>query len=65
MYFQGASVIRMLQEMMGSESFFTGIEKYLIKYEWGTAKTDDLWAELGQVSIAYVLCNVFVNGNEA
>ena len=54
-YLQGASVIRMLQEMMGSESFFTGIEKYLIKYEWGTAKTDELWAELGQVSVTYVL----------
>ena len=46
---QGASIIRMLQEMMGSEPFFDGISKYLLKYEWSTATTDDLWAELGQV----------------
>ena len=39
----------MLQEMMGSDSFFAGIAKYLVKYEWGTAKTDNLWTELGQV----------------
>ena len=43
-------MIRMLQEIMGSDSFFAGIAKYLVKYEWGTAKTDDLWAELGQVN---------------
>ena len=34
---------------MGSDSFFAGIAKYLVKYEWGTAKTDNLWTELGQV----------------
>ena len=59
-------MIRMLQEIMGSDSFFAGIAKYLVKYEWGTAKTDDLWAELGQVNellycvISCLFCSAYL-----
>ncbi|KAK3612375.1 hypothetical protein CHS0354_031968 [Potamilus streckersoni] len=52
-YSKGASVIRMSQEMLGREKFFQGIGRYLKKHEWGTAKTDDLWAELGNVNAGY------------
>lgn len=52
-YSKGASILRMLQEMMGSEPFFDGISTYLTKYEWSTATTDDLWADLGQVPAGY------------
>lgn len=52
-YSKGASVIRMLQEIMGSTSFFAGIAKYLVKYEWGTATTDNLWTELETVPGGY------------
>ena len=36
---------------MGSTSFFAGIAKYLVKYEWGTATTDNLWTELETVCV--------------
>lgn len=48
-YSKGASIIRMLQVIMGQKEFFNGINRYLTKYKWSNAKTDDLWAELGQV----------------
>ncbi|KAL4239647.1 hypothetical protein ACF0H5_000454 [Mactra antiquata] len=48
-YSKGASILRMLQEMLGSGAFFDGISTYLKKYEWSTATTDDLWADLGQI----------------
>ena len=57
---QGASVIRMLQSLMGKEAFFQGVSKYLKKYTFRNAKTDDLWTELGQVSnLSKMLINVF------
>lgn len=49
-YSKGAAILRMLQEMLGSEQFFEGIKTYLTKYEWSTATTDDLWKDLGQVN---------------
>ncbi|XP_060595216.1 glutamyl aminopeptidase-like [Ruditapes philippinarum] len=51
-YSKGASILRMLQEMMGSGVFFDGISTYLKKYEWSTATTNDLWDDLGQVPVA-------------
>ena len=50
-YPKGASVIRMLENWMGKEKFFRGISKYLKKYKFQNAQTDDLWTELGEVSI--------------
>ncbi|KAL3859955.1 hypothetical protein ACJMK2_010134, partial [Sinanodonta woodiana] len=52
-YSKGASVIRMSQSILGRDRFFQGIGRYLKKHEWGTAKTDDLWAELGNVNAGY------------
>ena len=49
-FMQGATVIRMLQNLMGKDAFFKGVSKYLKKYTFKNAKTDDLWNELGQVS---------------
>lgn len=48
-YSKGASVIRMLASIMGSNKFFGGIGRYLDRYKWSNAKTDDLWATLGEV----------------
>ncbi|XP_067672727.1 glutamyl aminopeptidase-like [Haliotis asinina] len=48
-YSKGAAVIAMLQSIMGKDKFFEGIANYLKEYEWGNAKTDDLWQALGEV----------------
>ena len=46
---QGSSVIRMLEQWMGRERFFSGISRYLRAYQYTNARTDDLWAALGEV----------------
>ncbi|PIK40302.1 Glutamyl aminopeptidase [Apostichopus japonicus] len=45
-YSKGASVIRMLNDFMGEESFKEGLQRYLKKYEFGNAKSADLWEQL-------------------
>ncbi|KAL5018116.1 hypothetical protein ScPMuIL_003838 [Solemya velum] len=49
-YSKGSAVIRMLEVTMGHNTFFEGVKKYLDKYRFSNAKTDDLWAELGTVT---------------
>lgn len=51
-YSKGASVIRMLESIMGKDKFFEGVSKYLKTFAWGNAKTDDLWAALGMADEA-------------
>ncbi|CAL1528269.1 unnamed protein product [Lymnaea stagnalis] len=45
-YNKGSAVIRMLKSIMGDENFNNGIVNYLNKFQWGNAKTDDLWQSL-------------------
>jgi glutamyl aminopeptidase len=45
-YSKGSSVIRMLENFMGRESFRRGVQQFLKKYSFKNAVTDDLWAEL-------------------
>ncbi|XP_074648583.1 aminopeptidase A-like [Tubulanus polymorphus] len=47
-YSKGASVIRMLESVMGKDKFMTGIQAYLKKFAYKNAKTDDLWEELNK-----------------
>lgn len=49
-YSKGASVIRMLAEYLGEDTFKTGLRQYLRKHMWGNAKTADLWESLGKAS---------------
>ncbi|XP_070546687.1 thyrotropin-releasing hormone-degrading ectoenzyme-like [Ptychodera flava] len=49
-YYKGISVVRMLQTMLGDDSFRDGLMSYLRKYEYGNANADDLWAELTEIS---------------
>uniref|UniRef100_A0A0B7BBW7 Aminopeptidase n=1 Tax=Arion vulgaris TaxID=1028688 RepID=A0A0B7BBW7_9EUPU len=51
-YSKGCSVIRMLESIMGKDRFFEGVSEYLRKFEWGNAKTDDLWAVLSKHSLS-------------
>ena len=55
--FKGASVIRMLQNLMGKEAFFEGVSKYLKAHIYQNARTDDLWDSLGQVNINKPICD--------
>nr|KAG5690868.1 hypothetical protein BaRGS_028900 [Batillaria attramentaria] len=48
-YSKGAAVIRMMEAMMGKERFFEGVSRYLKRYEWGNAKTDQLWEALSEI----------------
>ncbi|CAN0229581.1 unnamed protein product [Ectocarpus sp. 6 AP-2014] len=49
-YAKGASVIRMLAGHLGVAEFMRGIHDYLVKHSYGNARSDDLWAALGNVT---------------
>lgn len=49
-YDKGASVIRMLYNYIGDESFRKGMTAYLNKFQYKNAVTEDLWAALEQAS---------------
>ncbi|XP_064595580.1 glutamyl aminopeptidase-like [Liolophura sinensis] len=49
-YSKGASIIGMLKHFMGDDKFFEGIQMYLQRFQWGNAKTDDLWNSLSNVT---------------
>lgn len=48
-YSKGASVIRMLANFVGEDNFAKGVTRYLNKYEYGNAVTDDLLTEVEAV----------------
>ncbi|BFZ03563.1 hypothetical protein BsWGS_06602 [Bradybaena similaris] len=47
-YSKGSSIIRMLEHIMGKDTFFGGVAAYLKKFKWGNAKTEDLWTALSE-----------------
>ncbi|KAF6003300.1 hypothetical protein F1559_002973 [Cyanidiococcus yangmingshanensis] len=49
-YCKGASVIRMLANYLGLEVFRDGLRRYLRKFTYGNASTDDLWQALEEES---------------
>lgn len=49
-YEKGASIIRMLYNYLGDESFQKGVSKYLEAFKYGNARTKDLWYHLAQAS---------------
>lgn len=51
-YFQGAAIIRMLEDVLGRKVFFEGLQKYLKKYSFSNAETNDLWRSLTQESMS-------------
>ncbi|KAL9985906.1 hypothetical protein ACROYT_G008359 [Oculina patagonica] len=42
-YDKGAAIIRMLEDVLGREVFFQGLQRYLKKYSFSNAETNDLW----------------------
>lgn len=49
-YSKGASVLRMLSNMIGEETFLKGVSIYLKKHLYGNASTLDLWAGISEAS---------------
>jgi puromycin-sensitive aminopeptidase len=49
-YEKGASVLRMLEQYLGSEIFREGVRDYLRTHRFANADTGDLWAALGRAS---------------
>jgi puromycin-sensitive aminopeptidase len=49
-YQKGASVVRMIQSVIGEENFRAGLIHYMEKYAYSNTETFDLWAVLEEVS---------------
>ena len=49
-YSKGASVIRMLEQFLGPESFQRGLQGYLSAHQYRNARTEDLWSALESAS---------------
>jgi puromycin-sensitive aminopeptidase len=45
-YSKGASVLRMLEQFLGADTFQRGLQGYLTSHQYGNARTEDLWAAL-------------------
>ena len=66
-YAKGASVIRMLEDLMGQENFEQGVRDYLDKYKWQNTVTCQLWECLNphsSIDIESIMsCWVFQKGH--
>ncbi|XP_048858596.1 glutamyl aminopeptidase-like isoform X2 [Brienomyrus brachyistius] len=49
-YSKGASILRMLEDLLGREMFQIGCQKYLKDFQFRNAKTSDFWRSLAAVS---------------
>jgi len=49
-YSKGASIIRMLEQFLGPETFRRGLNRYLSAHQYGNARTEDLWSALEESS---------------
>jgi tricorn protease interacting factor F2/3 len=49
-YGKGAAVLRMLEGFLGHEVFRRGVHDYLVKFQYGNARGEDLWAALEAVA---------------
>ncbi|KAF8948111.1 hypothetical protein BGZ46_005436, partial [Entomortierella lignicola] len=47
-YMKGASVLRMLSAWLGQDQLLKGVRKFMLKYMWGNANTEDLWQTLAE-----------------
>ena len=49
-YSKGASVIRMLEQFLGPDTFQRGLQTYISSHQYGNARTEDLWSALESAS---------------
>ncbi len=49
-YSKGASIIRMIEQYLGEETFRKGLQDYLNRFKYKNAETNDLWSCLEKIS---------------
>ncbi len=49
-YSKGASIIRMLEQFLGADTFRSGLRQYIAANQYGNARTQDLWSALESAS---------------
>ncbi|HEY3427932.1 MAG TPA: M1 family metallopeptidase [Acidimicrobiia bacterium] len=49
-YGKGSSLLRMIEQFIGEDSFRTGVGNYLRRHAYGNTVTEDLWAGLDEAS---------------
>ncbi|KAK5981990.1 hypothetical protein GCK32_002910, partial [Trichostrongylus colubriformis] len=49
-YYKGASLLAMIAALMGEENFNKGVKRYLMKFSYGNARSQDLWDVLDTVT---------------
>ena len=49
-YSKGSTLLRMISKWLGEDFFIKGVSKYLQKFKYGNAVTEDLWDHLAQAS---------------
>lgn len=49
-YSKGASVLKMLSNMVGEKTFIQGVSMYLKDHLYGNARTKDLWDGISKAS---------------
>jgi puromycin-sensitive aminopeptidase len=49
-YEKGASVVRMLEQYLGEDTFREGIRGYMTRHQYGNTETSDLWDALEEAS---------------
>ncbi|KAF9927085.1 hypothetical protein FBU30_003509 [Linnemannia zychae] len=47
-YMKGASVLRMLSGWLGQDQLLKGIRKFMMRFMWSNANTEDLWITLAE-----------------
>ncbi|XP_059611048.1 uncharacterized protein LOC132257980 [Phlebotomus argentipes] len=52
-YSKGASIIRMLEDMIGSENFRNSVTRYLTAHKYGNADTNDLLTQVEKLNLDY------------
>ncbi|XP_068711711.1 glutamyl aminopeptidase-like isoform X2 [Montipora foliosa] len=55
-YEKGACILRMLEDFLGKEVFRKGLSRYLKKFEYSNAKTENLWQALEEESCIQGRC---------
>ncbi|KAL3315531.1 hypothetical protein Ciccas_005833 [Cichlidogyrus casuarinus] len=56
-YAKGASIINMLYNWIGHDSFFRGLKAYIAKHKYSNTQTEDLWDALSAAS-GHNICQV-------
>ena len=54
----------MLGNILSEPVYLDGLQKYLAKFSYGNAHTDDLWAVLTEVNFEFILVFAFIFHND-